>query len=290
MISSPAGSQRRRLSISMTGGAIASFGLDMFLVPNGLVVGGITGLSALASQITGLKTGWFLFLLNLPLFIFLYRHANRETATSAAAGLLVFCGCSILLHPLPALVEAGAAAAALGGIFLGLGIGLALRCGAVLDLFQLAKLPSSAAAFFSRLRITHTGILVNLLVLSLAGLILGWEQAMYSAVACLLALESARFAASGFSVTSEIVITSSKAVQIQEAVENLLGRTPEMMDAAAPDRQQGSGFSRIVYKVHVMEAARLKSIVRSMDPQASFTSSKVRTASSSSSDQQSSER
>ena len=71
-------STRRRMSMVAIGGLIAAFGLDLFLVPSGIIAGGVTGISALASHLTGLHTGMFLFALNLPLLLLAYRRSNRE--------------------------------------------------------------------------------------------------------------------------------------------------------------------------------------------------------------------
>ncbi|SMF88916.1 Uncharacterized membrane-anchored protein YitT, contains DUF161 and DUF2179 domains [Paenibacillus uliginis N3/975] len=271
-------SRRRRLFMVIIGSMIASFGLDMFLVPNGFIAGGLTGISALAYQVTGLQTGMFLFLLNLPLVIFLFRQANRDLALRAAAGLTVFSICSLLLHPLPPLIEGGAAAAGLGGIFLGLGIGIGIKHGAVLDmLLHMPKIPPPIMAIINSMRLSGAGIVINVLILSLAGLLLGLEQAMYSAIACLMALEAARLATSGYSLKREVTIHSSHTQEIRNRIDMLLGRKslPLHMTEGVdihPDQQQ----DQLLYQIHLMELTRLKSLVRIIDPEAFITVSPYR--------------
>ena len=51
------------------GALMVSVGLEIFLVPNHIIDGGITGISIMLSHLTGIKLGMFLFLFNLPFFI-----------------------------------------------------------------------------------------------------------------------------------------------------------------------------------------------------------------------------
>lgn len=268
-------SQRKPLFMVIIGSLIASFGLDMFLVPNGFIAGGMTGISALASQITGLKTGLFLFLLNLPLVIFMFRESNRNVAIRAAAGLTVFSFCSLLLHPLPPLLEGGAAAAGLGGIFLGLGIGIGIKHGAVMDmLVHMPKLPPPLVAIINNLRLSNAGIVINVLILSMAGLLMGLEQAMYSAIACLMALEAARLATSGYTLKRDVIIQSSHTQEIRKSIAELLGR--ESMSFPVSKEANSSSDDQLLYQIHLMETARVKSLVRRIDPEASISVSPIR--------------
>lgn len=263
----------RQFFMAVTGGAVASFGLDMFLVPNGLITGGVTGMSALASQVTGLKTGLFLLLLNLPLFLLMYRNSNRMLVLTAASGLLGFSLSSLLLHPLPALLDSGAAAAALGGGFLGVGIGIAVRSGAVLDLLQLSRLPGTVKAVLSRRHISRTSAAVNMLLLTLAGLLLGLEQAIHSAIAALIALEAVKFAVSGFSLHREVVIETDRPRDMRHAIERLLCRKAEAAEEPEDDpalAENSSERAVLVYRVHLLEIARLKALIRSADTEASY--------------------
>lgn len=270
-------SNRRRLFMVIIGSIIASFGLDMFLVPNGFIAGGITGISALAYQVTGLQTGMFLFVLNLPLVVILFLQAYRQLALRAATGLTVFSVCSLLLHPLPPLVEGGAAAG-LGGFFLGLGIGISIKHGAVLDMLHMPKIPSPIMAIINSLRLSSAGIVINVLILSLAGMLLGLEQAMYSAIACLMALEAARLTTFGYTLRREVTIHSSYNQEIQNRLELLLGRKPLPLhmseDPNIHPKQQLNQL--LLYQIHLMELPRLKSLVRIIDPEASISVSPFR--------------
>ena len=264
-------STRRRLSMAAIGGLIAAFGLDLFLVPSGIIAGGVTGISALASHLTGLHTGMFLFALNLPLLLLAYRRSNREKAVIATVGLLTFSVCSILFFPIPALIDSKIGSAAIGGIFLGLGIGL--RYGVVLDTLQMPKIPQQLSQLLTRLKLPYVHIMINLLVLTLAGLLLGWERAMYSAIACLMALETGRVTTSSLPLKREVRIRSISEAEIRRTMKAIMGYDPQTAHAKdeAVNHGNDAHSTLLVYRVHILEMPRFKSIVFSLDPNAEIT-------------------
>lgn len=266
-------STRRRMSMAAIGGLIAAFGLDLFLVPSGIIAGGVTGISALASHLTGLHTGMFLFALNLPLLLLVYRRSNREKAVIATVGLLTFSVCSILFFPVPALIDSKIGSAGIGGIILGLGIGLGLRYGVVLDTLQMPKMPQQISYLLTRLKLPYVHIMVNTFVLSLAGLLLGWERAMYSAIACLMALETGRITTSSLPLKREVRIRSVSEAEIRHSLKSIMGYDFQAADTKDDAIHDGDtiGSTQLVYRVHILEMPRFKSIVRSLDPNAEIT-------------------
>ncbi|MEK3781828.1 YitT family protein [Paenibacillus sp. FSL R5-0810] len=265
----------RRLAMAIIGGLIAAFGLDLFLVPSGIIAGGVSGISALAAHLTGLHTGMFLFALNLPLLLLVYRQPDRERALIATAGLLTFSICSILFFPIPSLVDSKIGSAGIGGIFLGLGIGIGLRYGVVLDTLQMPKLPQQLSYLLAHLKLPYIQILANLLVLTLAGMLLGWERAMYSAVACLLALETGRLTTSPLPLKREIRIRCTSSAEIAQGIKAMMGYDPrtsvlgeDVEENRLPVPRQAE---ELVYWVHVLEMPRFKSIVWGLDPRAEIT-------------------
>ncbi|WP_244869133.1 YitT family protein [Paenibacillus lactis] len=265
----------RRLAMAIIGGLIAAFGLDLFLVPSGIIAGGVSGISALAAHLTGLHTGMFLFALNLPLLLLVYRQPDRERALIATAGLLTFSICSILFFPIPSLVDSKIGSAGIGGIFLGLGIGIGLRYGVVLDTLQMPKLPQQLSYLLAHLKLPYIQILANLLVLTLAGMLLGWERAMYSAVACLLALETGRLTTSSLPLKREIRIRCTSSAEIAQGIKAMMGYDPrtsvlgeDVEENRLPVPRQAE---ELVYWVHVLEMPRFKSIVWGLDPRAEIT-------------------
>ncbi|GJM81074.1 hypothetical protein HMSSN139_35700 [Paenibacillus sp. HMSSN-139] len=66
----------------IAGALLASAGLELFLMPHGIVVGGVTGLSVLLALKTEMQLGLFLFLLNLPLLLLYRKTFSGPTGSS----------------------------------------------------------------------------------------------------------------------------------------------------------------------------------------------------------------
>lgn len=270
------------LLYAIVGGILASVGLELFLHPNQIVVGGMTGVSALMSHAAEVKLGLFLLLLNVPL-VSLYLYFVRKSGPwYAFPGLLAFAGTALLLEPVPALSEHTIIAAVVGGITLGFGAGLVARSGGLLDALELrdAEFRSSSRLIILRksLSMEQIAALFQILVLSAAGLMLGWEQALYSAVACLAAFETARFMLTG--LYRHLYVRTAAATDTKAVLQKMLHLVPVPTipagDQAALIQEQeqynsecaaSEGESNsIVYRVHVLDLPRFRAMIRDLDP------------------------
>ena len=177
------------------------------------------------------------------------------------------------VFPVPALIDSNIGSAGIGGIILGLGIGLGLRYGVVLDTPKCPRCRKEMSHLLTRLKSPYVHIMVNTFVLSLAGLSLGWERAMYSAIACLMALETGRITTSSLPLKREVRILSVSEAEIRHSMKAIMGyesQAPNTKDDAMHDGDT-IGSMRLVYRVHILEMPRFKSIVRSLDPNAEIT-------------------
>ncbi len=250
-----------RLAGIIAGALLASAGLELFLMPHGIVVGGVTGLSALFALSTEMRLGLFLFLLNLPLLVSARKNIDASFALFTVCGLLVFSIGTILLHPYPALMGDPLPAALTGGLSLGLGLGLALRFGGALDTAEKAV---ERFRFRKRKGLSPEGLmlLLNCFILIAAGFHFGFEQAVYSVTAYILAYESVKIPLFGLKLHVLVQIQSAECVEIQIAVDRYLNRRAAYI-GNAPD----GGIPQVLhYKCHRWETARLKAIVKTCDP------------------------
>src|SRR4051812_3861112 len=115
------------------GAILMGVGLEIFLVPNNVIDGGITGISIMLSYITGWNLGLFLFILNIPFFFIGYKQIGKTFAFSTLYGIIVLSITTTLLHPVPAFTQDILLATVFGGIALGIGVGLVIRYGGSLD-------------------------------------------------------------------------------------------------------------------------------------------------------------
>jgi uncharacterized membrane-anchored protein YitT (DUF2179 family) len=253
-------------------------GLELFLHPNKIIIGGITGISSLFAHWTEMRIGLFLFLFNVPFIFLSYRLVQKKFVLVTVLGLVVFSIGAIVLHPMPPLVEHPLAAAMFGGLCLGLGIGLVVRYGGTLDTLEIGD-PSSRPPerVFSgkRMLIEKIIMLLNLLILTAAGVVFGWDQAMYSVIAYLIAYEMVYIAFRGFTAKRKICILTTQSAQVEKAVRKRLRREPGTLDSSTNSGHAAltEGWIQHVpgalyYEIHFLEMIRLKSIVRHIDPHA----------------------
>ena len=251
-----------RLAWVTFGSLLSAAGLELFLVPHNMIVGGVTGASAIFSYLSEMRLGLFLFLLNLPILLFRYRRMDVQSRLMTFAGLAVLSLSAFFLHPAPAALDHTLASTAAGGIALGFGIGIVLRYGGFLDAADGLAMTSEAKA---PNRIGRGYWLFNGSVLFAGGFVFGWDEAMYSFIAFLLAYQCSDFALSGFSLTRMVWITSEFGDEIREALRSRYGKEVILLD-----NEEAGGGKLMLCTVSRMEQASVVRCIRSLDPDCSL--------------------
>ncbi|NYC94870.1 uncharacterized membrane-anchored protein YitT (DUF2179 family) [Clostridium acetobutylicum] len=122
-----------KILLMVLGSVIASVGLEIFLIPNNIIDGGITGISIIANHFINLPLGIFIFLLNLPFLIVGYKQIGKTFAFSTLFSVICLSIGVSVLHPIPGITHDILLATIFGGIILGAGVGLIIRNGGSLD-------------------------------------------------------------------------------------------------------------------------------------------------------------
>lgn len=240
------------------GAALASIGLEIFLIPNNIIDGGIVGISIMASYLSGIPIAVFLIALNLPFLYWGYSQIGKTFALSTLFG--VFClsvGVSVL-HPVPGVTEDYILAALFGGVILGAGVGLIIRSGGSLDGTEII------AIIFDRRTSFTVGEIVmffNLFILSSAGIVFGWDYAMYSLIAYFVAFKTIDITIDGLNETKGVLILSDYYEDISEAIRDRLGREYTIFQSI----DDGNRTFIIFAVVTRLEIAKLKEIVVGFD-------------------------
>jgi uncharacterized membrane-anchored protein YitT (DUF2179 family) len=245
------------------GAAFVAVGLEIFLVPNNIVDGGITGISIILSNKTGISLGLFLFLLNLPFLILGYKQIGKTFAISTLFGVLVMSIGTALLHPVPPLTVEPILASVFGGIFVGIGVGLVIRFGGSLDGTEVVAILFSKKLPFS---VGEMVMFINLFILSSAGFVFSWDRAMYSLIAYFIAFKMIDVVIEGFDDSKACWISSDKHEEIGEAILKRLGRGITYLYG---EGGYSGDTKKIIFCVLTrLEEAKLKSIVEEKDPHA----------------------
>jgi len=199
----------------------AGMGLKGFLLSSHFIDGGVTGISMLLADITGLPISILIFIINIPFIFIGYR---RLGAVFAIRSALAIAGLSLCLAfiTFPDVTPDKLLTAVFGGFFIGVGIGLAIRGGAVLDGTEIAALLFSKK--FQLLKVNDVILLLNVVIFSAATFFLGIESALYSILTYLAASQMINFILNGVDQYTGITVVSIKGEEIRQVITEKLGR------------------------------------------------------------------
>jgi uncharacterized membrane-anchored protein YitT (DUF2179 family) len=245
------------------GAVLVSIGLEIFLVPNRIIDGGIVGISIILSHLTGWALGLFLFVLNLPFLIIGYNQIGKTFAISTLFGVTIMSIGTQLLHPVPGLTEDPLLAAVFGGIILGIGVGMVIRYGGSLDGTEIVAILFTKRTPFS---VGEIVMFINVFILASAGFVFSWDRAMYSLIAYYIAFKMIDLTIEGFQESKSVWIISENAKVIGDAIVARLGRGVTYLSGEGG--YTGDEKKVIFCVITRLEEAKLKLIVEEIDPSA----------------------
>jgi uncharacterized membrane-anchored protein YitT (DUF2179 family) len=251
-------------AILITFGAILmAVGLEIFLVPNNVIDGGIAGISIMLSHLTGAGLGIFLFALNLPFIFIGYKQIGKTFAFSTLYGIIILSIATTLLHPVPPFTDDLLLATVFGGIFIGVGIGMVIRSGGSLDGTEILAILSNNKLPFS---VGEIIMFFNIFILGAAGFVFTWDRAMYSLIAYFIAFKTIDLTITGLEESKSAWIISENHKDIGEAILHRLGRGVTYLkgEGAYTGDEKGVVFCVITR----LEEAKLKDIVEEFDSSA----------------------
>ncbi|MDF2875399.1 MAG: hypothetical protein K0R22_2082, partial [Sporomusa sp.] len=211
----------KKYAMLFFGAIITAVGLEIFLVPNNIIDGGIVGLSIMASHLSGLPLSLFLVLLNLPFLYLGYVQIGKTFAISTLFSILSLSYWVSVFHPIPGLTNDLFLAAVFGGIIIGIGVGLIIRYGGSLDGTEIVAIILDKRTSFS---VGEIIMFFNLFILTSAGLVFTWDKAMYSLVAYFIAFKVIDVVIEGLDESKAVMIVSDRPDEIADALMARLGR------------------------------------------------------------------
>ncbi|MBC8489722.1 MAG: YitT family protein [Bacteroidetes bacterium] len=198
----------------------ASFGLNGFLLPNSFIDGGVMGISLISTELTGIPLSILIVAINLPFLILGFSTISRQFALRSIIAIILL-AVSVHFIPVPIITNDKLLIAVFGGFFLGLGIGLAIRGGSVIDGTEVL------AVFISRktsLTIGDVILIFNVLIFLVAAYIFTIEISLYAILTYLSASKIVDFVVSGIEEYVGVTIISDKNEEIRLAIVEKLGR------------------------------------------------------------------
>ncbi|WNH08027.1 YitT family protein [Thalassobellus suaedae] len=241
----------------------AGFGLKGFLLPNSFIDGGATGISLLLKNITSLELGLLLVLVNLPFLILASRTIGIKFALKSIVAITLL---AFVVHFInyPIITEDKLLIAVFGGFFLGLGIGMSMRGGSVIDGTEVL------AIYLSRklsLTIGDVLLLINILIFSVGAYILSIEIALYAILTYLSAAKTVDFVVDGVEEYVGVTIISNKHEDLRKMITENLRRACTIYSGKGGYEKNGKSYDKdIIYTVVTrLEIAKLQTEIDKID-------------------------
>lgn len=252
-----------RVILMALGSVLASVGLEIFLIPNNIIDGGVTGISIMANHFTNLPLGLFIFVLNLPFLVVGYKQIGKTFTLSTLFSVICLSIGVSVLHPVSGITQDILLATIFGGIILGAGIGLIIRNGGSLDGTEIIAIILDKRIGFS---IGEIVMFFNLFILGASGLVFGWDRAMYSLIAYFIAFKTIDITVEGLNDSKAVNIISENYKEISEALTDRLGRGVTILYGEGA--YKGNETKVIYVVVSRLEIAKLKGVVHGFDENA----------------------
>ncbi|GIN88594.1 membrane protein [Heyndrickxia sporothermodurans] len=245
------------------GAMIMGVGLELFLVPNELLDGGIVGISIILSHLTGLKLGAVIFILNIPFFFIGYKQIGKTFALTTLYGITIMSITTALLHPIPGFTDDLLLVTVFGGMIVGIGVGMVIRFGGSLDGTEILAILLNKKLPFS---VGEIIMIFNVIIFGSAGFIFSWDRAMYSVITYFIAAKAIDIVIQGLDESKSAWIISDFTDEIGEAIMARLGRGVTYLNGEGAFT--GSDKKVIFCVITRVEEAKLKSIVEEIDENA----------------------
>lgn len=247
------------------GAIIASYSLEAFLIPNSIIDGGITGISMMLSQITKVKLGLLILLINIPFLILGLKQNGKIFLIKTSYAMILFSSLLSYFHNFNKITDDVLLASVFGGILLGLGVGLIIHHGGCLDGTEVIAILLSKNSSIS---VGQVVLFFNMIIYSISSLLYGWDRALYSLLTYFISFKIIDMIDDGLNQAKAVMIITDKGETISSNIYKKLGRTVTFLDG----KGLVSGKKVVLYCVITRtEVSELKKIIEDDDNSAFVT-------------------
>ncbi|NTS42795.1 YitT family protein [Flavisolibacter sp. BT320] len=245
----------------------AGFGLKGFIMPNGFIDGGVTGISLLTNTQTAIPLSLLIIVFNLPFLLLGYRQISKVFSIKSILAISVL-ALAVAFIPYPEMTKDKLLVSVFGGFFLGAGIGLSIRGGSVIDGTEVL------AIYLSRkisLTVGDLILIFNISIFSVAAYLLSLEVALYSILTYLSASKTVDFILEGIEEYTGVTIISTHSQQIIQMIQNKMNRGLTLYNGKKGFGKRGLSNQHIdiIFTVITrLEINRLTAEIERIDPQA----------------------
>ncbi|MCC8437894.1 YitT family protein [Brevibacillus sp. M2.1A] len=257
--------QRKILEYGMLvlGSLVLATSFNLFLNPNQIASGGVSGLSTILHNLFGFSPAVVQWALNIPLFLLGFKLLDRQYSMKAAVGSIVLPLCVMLTSHLQPLTTNLLLASIYGGIGVGLGIGIVFRGRGSTGGFSIA---SQILHKYSGISLGACVAVFDGLVILFAGIVFDPEKALYALIALFVTSKTIDIVQMGWNTSKVAYIISNETDTLRETILYDLDRGVTLLDGAGG--YTGDARKVLMAVVSQSEVSKLKIMVRSVDPDA----------------------
>ncbi len=246
---------------------MATIGLKSFLFPNHFLDGGAMGISLLLHLSTEFDLSIFIVIINLPFILIGAKQISKDFALKSTLAILIL---AILVHfiELKCVTNDKLLISIFGGFFLGAGIGLTIRGGAVIDGTEVLAITVSRK---STLTVGDFIAILNILIFGVAVFVTNIETAMYSMLTYISASKTVDFIVNGIEEYIGVFIVSEHGDAIKEQIVNKLGRGVTTLNSNHGFGNRGANHNErnvLFCVVTRLETTKLMLEIDKIDPKA----------------------
>ena len=244
---------------------LAAIALEVFLSPNKIIDGGITGVSIILSFLTNINLSIFIIILNVPFLLLGFRHLGKNFLIQSTVAMALFSVLLEIFKQVDVVTNDVLLATVFGGILLGIGVGFVIRYGACLDGVETVAILINKKTSFS---VGQVILLVNLVIYMVAGILFGWDRALYSIMTYFITYKLIDMVSEGLEQAKAALIITNNSEEIARSIYKKLGRTVTFIEGEGLI----SGKKVVLYVVVTrIELRELKKIVEADDVSAFMT-------------------
>lgn len=258
------------LIYNICGVTLAAIALEAFMLPNKFLDGGVTGIAILINLGFGINLNLLLVVLNIPFLYMGYKKIGKTFAAQASISILML---TVILHflEIPTVTEDKVLIAVFGGFLMGVGIGLIIRGGGLIDGFEVITDFTQKNSAFSGSEIT---LFLNSLIMLGAAYTFGIEAAMYSILTYFTAIKVTDYVVDGFEEYTALTIISKDHDKVKELIVKQFGKAISVYKGERGYLPNSFDIKHdcdiIMTVVTRLEVHRMKNAISEIDPKAFF--------------------
>lgn len=219
-------------------------------------------MSIVVAHLTGLPLGLFLVLLNVPFVLLGYKKFGKEFALLSLAGIITLAGLTFV-HVSHGFTDVPILAAVFGGSIIGVGVGLVVRYGGIIDGSDTIALLIDRNTVFS---VGEAIMVINGIIISIAGFVFGWERALYSLIAYFVVHKAIDITVQGLDESKCLWIVSLQVRDIGKVINELINEPVTYVRESNPKEREPHGV--VLAVITRLEEQKVKTAVRKVDPRA----------------------